>query len=632
MSKKGRIYIAAVLTAGIATLVHSGFSLLMTPPEPHWLVLAILTILAGSFSIKLPSITARFSVSDAFVFASVLSFGGNVASVIVALDTLILTNWRHSSDRAPLRVLFNMSAGTLAIWSSSQFFAILLPDVQASGVPLNQLVGPVLGLAVSYFAFNSGLIALAVGFEQRSSPFVIWRDNFAWLILNYIGGASVALLLVTYASALDLSILGAIVPLLIIIYLTFRTSLDRVEDANSHVAHLNELYMATIESLAMAVDAKDQITHGHIRRVQVYAVHLAKRIGILDEQQLKAIEAAALLHDMGKLAIPEHILNKPGSLTPAEFDKMKRHSDIGADLLSSVRFPYPVVPIVRHHHENWDGSGYPSGISGSDIPIGARVLSVVDCFDALTSDRPYRPRLATAEAFEILRNRRGTMYDPLIVDTFIDAHPDIAPAANKAGMEARRLAGGIEVDTPEKVSPFQEIRATAFESALLATCEHNISAASNQPAVLASAALCLRQLTPATVLAFYRYDAPSDSLRCERAVGDSQGLLQDLNFSVGERVTGWTAATRRTSVNSDATLDIAQIASVFKPPLRSTISTPIVADDVLIGVLTAYSPKDTAFSESHKYSFEHVAALLANSQLFETSRRIVPFSGKRNQT
>ena len=146
-----------------------------------------------------------------------------------------------------------------------------------------------------------------------------------------------------------------------------------------------------------------------------------------------------LLHDMGKLAIPEHILNKPGKLTPAEFDKMKRHADIGADLLTSVRFPYPVVPIVRHHHENWDGTGYPTGISGTDIPLGARILSVVDCFDALTSDRPYRPRLSAEDAFAIVRERRSNMYDPLVVDTFIRTYAEIAPLAMSAGQEARSL-------------------------------------------------------------------------------------------------------------------------------------------------------------------------------------------------
>ena len=171
----------------------------------------------------------------------------------------------------------------------------------------------------------------------------------------------------------------------------------------------------------MAIDAKDQITHGHIRRVQTYAVGSARRVGVVDEQLIRAIEAAALLHDMGKLAVPEYILNKPGKLTPAEFEKMKLHASVGADILSAIDFPYPVVPIVRHHHEQWVDPGYPDGLVGTDIPIGARILSVVDCFDALTSDRPYRPRLTDEEALSILTERRGSMYDPLIVDTFIKA-------------------------------------------------------------------------------------------------------------------------------------------------------------------------------------------------------------------
>ncbi len=181
-------------------------------------------------------------------------------------------------------------------------------------------------------------------------------------------------------------------PLLLVLYFTIKTSMDRVEDANNHVEQVNRLYLSTIETLAMAIDAKDQITHGHIRRVQTFAVGLARRLGVTDSNLLKAIEAAALLHDTGKLAVPEYILNKPGKLTAAEFEKMKLHVTVGADILTAIDFPYPVVPIVRCHHENWDGTGYPAGLRGTDIPIGARILSVVDCFDALTSDRPYRSR------------------------------------------------------------------------------------------------------------------------------------------------------------------------------------------------------------------------------------------------
>ena len=146
---------------------------------------------------------------------------------------------------------------------------------------------------------------------------------------------------------------------------------------------------------------------------QAYAIGLARALGVREDATLHAVEAASLLHDMGKLAIPEHILNKPGRLTPSEFEKMKLHAAIGADILSAIHFPYPVMPIVRHHHENWDGTGYPDGLSGTDIPIGARILSVVDCFDALTSDRPYRPALSDDEAIKILLDRRGSMYSPL---------------------------------------------------------------------------------------------------------------------------------------------------------------------------------------------------------------------------
>jgi HD-GYP domain-containing protein (c-di-GMP phosphodiesterase class II) len=151
---------------------------------------------------------------------------------------------------------------------------------------------------------------------------------------------------------------------------------------------------------------------------------------------------------MGKLAVPENILNKPGKLTAAEFEIMKTHSSVGADLLAAIEFPYPVVPIVRHHHENWDGSGYPDHLSGTDIPIGARILSVVDCFDALTSDRPYRPKLTDVNAIRILTERRGSMYDPLVVDAFIEMHQhwNVSSVSNKT--ESRPIAA-----TPSAVTP-----------------------------------------------------------------------------------------------------------------------------------------------------------------------------------
>jgi putative nucleotidyltransferase with HDIG domain len=330
-----------------------------------------------------------------------------------------------------------MTAPALSIWLAAQlfFFATGVPPLTQEATGLPALLPGLLLFAVVYFLLNSWLMATAVSFEELSSPLEIWRHNFLWLCLSFFSGASVSILLVSVSREINLTALAVIVPLLIISYLTYHTSMARVEDANRHVDELNHLYLSTIETLAMAVDAKDQVTHGHIRRVQEYSVALAQRMGVDDEKLIQAIEAASLLHDMGKLGVPENILNKPGKLTTAEFEIMKTHSSIGADLLAAIEFPYPVVPIVRHHHENWDGSGYPDGLSGTEIPLGARILSVVDCFDALTSDRPYRKQLSDAEAIRILKDRRGTMYDPLVVDVFIVMQQDWVKSGDQQNLQ-----------------------------------------------------------------------------------------------------------------------------------------------------------------------------------------------------
>jgi putative nucleotidyltransferase with HDIG domain len=614
LTRRAYVYVAGVIAAGLAATVYSAVLLVTQPISSEWMILAALTLLTGSFSVKIPSIAARISVSDAFVLASVLLFGPACATVIVALDSFVMSLWLSDGFRSPVRSLFNLAAVALAIWLASQeFFWIVgvVPGDIRLLLPLESHLWQLFALAATYFLLNSWLVAIALSFERHQNVLTLWWQNFPWFSLNYFGGVSVAALLVSYTKSVDLSAIGIILPLLLITYFTHRTSLGRIEDAKRHVDQLSDLYLSTIETLAMAVDAKDQITHGHIRRVQVYAIELAKLLGVKDERQLKAIEAAALLHDMGKLAIPEHILNKPGKLTESEFDKMKLHADIGADLLSAVKFPYPVVPIVRHHHEQWSGGGYPAGIAGTDIPLGARILSVVDCFDALTSDRPYRPRLSNEEAFATILKGRGTLYDPLVVDTFIKAHPRIAPLAIKAGTESTSLIDVAAVSERAAPNPLDRIRVSATETSVLESFGPVIADAKTAAEALEAASQCLRQLSAATVFALFKYDRNRDLLTCEHAAGETQGLLKGLSMAVGTRVTGWTAATRRPSINANARLDLANVAEFFEPPLRSVMCVPIIRDDNLLGVLTAYSHKSDAFNDNQTYAFEQIAAALS---------------------
>ena len=632
LSRPARFYTSLVVATGTAILGLSVASLISAPPPAEWLVLAGLALLSGAFNIKVPGIPARISIAEAFVFATVLLYGPAAATVVVALDAVVSSLRARNSRKALYRrVPFNVSAAALAIWVSAQLFLLAVrPHSSAANLPLDQFVLPLAGLAFAYFVLNSGLVAVAMSLERGEPAYRLWRTNFLWLGLNYLGGASFAALIVTYRQQFDLAMISVIVPLLVITYFTFRTAMDRLEDANRHVGQLNELYLSTIETLAMAVDAKDQITHGHIRRVQVYATELARRLGVREQSQIRAIEAAALLHDMGKLAIPENILNKPGRLSTAEFDKMKSHAGIGADLLSAIRFPYPVVPIVRHHHEFWDGNGYPSGISRTDIPLGARILAVVDCFDALTSDRPYRPRLSTEDAFAVLHDRRGTVYDPMVVDAFVEGYAEIAPLAIAAGQQARSLIepGYFDADPVQASMPLQQIRENAAETSRLFQVARTLAHCTTPSEAFEPVAQYVREQTPATICAFFVSGARPELLECKFASGDGAEFLIGLSIARGERITGWTAERGQTISNSDPALDLGNIARSFRQPLKSTLSSPVICGGRTLGVLTAYSPLDDAFTPAHCYSVEQVTTLLGEqiARLHgQAGRPVIPF-------
>jgi putative nucleotidyltransferase with HDIG domain len=623
LSRAGRIYLSVTTAVGMVIMLDSLYVMATNSVSLEWFILAGLTLLSGSFTVRIPTTSARLSVSEIFVFAAVLLFGPAAATVIVVLDVLVVSLWRarlYAGERVE-RVLFNAAAASIAIWAASQTFYLMTGISPLSVAPVRtlDLVPGLIALASIYFLLNSFLIAWAIGFEKNTAPFDIWRRNFLWLSLNYFSGASVAILLLPYLYPANQSgfarILGILLPILAISYLTFRTALGRVDDANRHLTELNKLYLSTIETLAMAIDAKDQITHGHIRRVQSYAVGLAQQVGVTDERLIKAIEAAALLHDMGKLAVPEYILNKPGPLTPAEFEKIKLHSAVGADILTAIDFPYPVVPIVRHHHENWDGSGYPDGLKGSDIPIGARILSVVDCFDALTSDRPYRPRLGDKEAIRILQERRGTMYDPLVIDTFLKVHSAFVPTfvvkSSQSLSAITDAASGSRSHIGGRAEPLEDIAASSEETLTLFNLARELTGHVSVADIAEVLLRHLRRLVPSSLCVFYVYVEESAVLEASQAAGENGQAVQGIRIPFGERLSGWVGANRRTIRNSDPVLDFGDIVRTMKPRLRSCLSTPLVMNDTLVGVLSLYAPAPEAFTEEHERLLEIVARQIA---------------------
>ena len=606
-----RVWIQGVSIAGTLAIAQSLVSLWSTPHGYEWLLFAALALLTGSFSMKVGSVSASITVSDTFFITTALLFGPAPATLANALGTLV-SSWRrrHSFDR----VAFNTSNSALGMWTGSHVFFLLsgVAPLTHTQVPVAGLIGPLLAFAAVYYITNSGLIAVAIGLDAGRSPAAVWREHFLWLWANYFAAASVSFCLVILVYEAGLGAAIVVLPLLVVLHLTLRSSFGRLDDARTHLAHLDRLYLSTVETLAMAIDAKDDVTHSHVRRVQAYALGLARALGVTDEPTLKGIEAAALLHDTGKLAVPEHILNKPGKLSDAEFEQMKRHVDVGADILSLVDFPYPVVPIVRCHHENWDGSGYPRGVAGTDIPIGARILSVVDCFDALTSDRPYRSALSDEAAFDILRARRGNMYEPLVVDTFIRVHRELVeqmasfPPHDALKQITRSAAGPAPapvamVVTPEGVS--DDI--LAFVSlARLSSGDASIAD------VLSLASGLMRDLAPKATIGWYVVDDGNAYVTLRHASGPSAGQLSGTALRLGEGVSGWVAANRQVMINSEASLDLGEQA-LSGSPLRHALSVPLITRESLVGTITLYA--EAPFTDSQSRLVQVIAPHLAQA-------------------
>jgi putative nucleotidyltransferase with HDIG domain len=595
LDHRARAYVFSVITAGVAVAAYSIYDLLRHPVGPEWLILVGLTVGSGLATLRIPAMPISFSISDTFNIATALLFGPSAGAITAALDGLVLSARMESSTRSVERILFNMAAVTIALWVAAQVFFVMEgnPPVLDGPVAAVRLLLTLLLFGALDFGLNSGIVAVAVSFERRVSILAIWREHLASVWLTYFGGifaAMLVMLLSRFFTTLETLIL--IVPLPVILYVAFRHAVGRATDQVDHLAKVNRVYVGAIEALAHAVDAKDEVTHDHTRRVQDRAVLLAREMGVEDEGEIQAIKAASLLHDVGKLAIPEHILNKPGRLTPAEYEIMKRHAPIGADILSVIGFPFAVAPIVRYHHENWDGSGYPEGIAGESIPVGSRILAVVDCFDALTSDRPYRPKMEDREALQIISDRRGTMYDPRVVDTFFRLHgrgvetvaappPPKQPhsalqAPLRSGDDRRELdlqtffEFGKAIGTPASMSALGEIVWSLFKTRL-----------------------------PASTFVLYGYDRADDSIVAVYEAGMEGCRVRTTRIPLGERLSGWVAATGQSVVNSDARLDLDEDAR-DQSPLRSALAVPIMTEDRAIGVLSFYASEPNAFDDAHR--------------------------------
>jgi len=408
------------------------------------------------------------------------------------------------------------------------------------------------------------------------------------------------------------------------IYLIYRTSFERLEVKTREAESLARLHLATAEALATAIDAKDQTTHGHVRRVQIYAAGLGKVLR-LSELEIAALKAGALLHDVGNLAVPPHILNKPGKLSSAEFERMKIHTTVGALLLTRVEFPSPVIPIVRHHHEQWNGLGYPDGLKGDQIPIAARIIAVVDCFDSVREDRPFRCGMTYDDAIALLLRESGTHFDPRIIELFIKHLPDFEAEIAARGLPQQQPPTKVlepsklvEIDMAQTRErgcylAYDQIKNAYREVYALYEIARTFGSSLDIDDTLAILVDQVGHLVSFDTCAVYLYDERQGYATAAHVAGKNAIMLKSKCIAPGEGVTGFAMANRSAVNQLEPSLDFAGRDSERCIKYRSMASLPLVKDELLLGALSVYSSRLDQYTDDHMRLLETVTKLAADA-------------------
>jgi diguanylate cyclase (GGDEF)-like protein/putative nucleotidyltransferase with HDIG domain len=509
-----------------------------------------------------------------------------------------------------------------------------VPGTLAHNLP--GIARPLVGAATMYFVFNTSLIAVAVALATRQPFLAVWNQNFLWSAPSYFVGAGVAALATWAVMTTGVWLAMLFAAPLYLTYRTYKVYLGRIDDERRHVEEMADLHLATIEALALAIDAKDQTAQSHIRRVQVYATSIARGLGMSDTE-IQGVKTAALLHDIGKLAVPEHILSKPGPLTQEEFQKIRVHPQVGAEIISAVPFPYPVAPLILSHHERWDGKGYPQGLKGEEIPLGARILSVVDYYDALTSDRPYHKAMTPDAAMALLQQEAGRALDPAVVQMFIRMAEEMESVADtvenatprrlslEPTSERGRPAVGFQPEAPAKSSTvFEDIALAHREIYALYEIAQTMGTSLGVADTMALISSKLSNLVPFSACALFLFDEEADTLRCRFATGVEADAIGGMNVRAGQGLAGWVARNRRPLVNARPSAEFEAAGLAKSTSLHSALVAPLVFSDRLIGTLAVYSTQPDFYTDDHRRLLDRVSeqasAVIHNSIVFEQTQ------------
>jgi putative nucleotidyltransferase with HDIG domain len=608
VTTNAKLYVSTFLMLGVCVLAMAFAEWRLENPF-RFAAYFLLALTASILKVAMPGMAGRMPFNFLFVLVGLIELSLPETLLIGCTAVMIECVWQPVAPTSLLEAYFSVANIAVAIAVASQLIALL-----AAFTTLTDLALLLVGTA-AFFIFNTFPVAAVKALTARTHVWDVWKATqypaWGW----YLAGAVLAWSFhwISEKVGWQMALMG--LPAVYLLYRTYRLYVARVEDARIHAEQLASIHMRTIESLALAIEAKDTTTSDHLKRVQVYAVALGKELG-MNEDDIEALRAAAILHDIGKLAVPEYIISKPGKLTPEEFEKMKVHPVVGAEILQHVQFPYPVVPIVRAHHERWNGTGYPYGLRGKEIPLGARILAAVDSLDALASDRQYRRALPLDEAMARVVEESGRSFDPDVVTALQCRYLELeqqAQAVKGSGLKLStdlKVGAGVEPGAGyESVTPMQysvDASGPSGMHEIIAKARHDIqvlfesgsTAETLQLEEICSVfALRLRRMVPFEAIAIYVRSG--EALAPVYVYGQDHKLFSSLRIPIGQGLSGWVLENNKPIVNGNPTVESGYLnnPAAFST-LRAALSVPLEGNSGTFGVVSLYRDARDSFTQA----------------------------------
>lgn len=612
-------YFAALLTAGWAAAVP--------PPDAHargWEVALFLALAILAYGKKITLLrhagdkgAGSLSLGYAITFAALLRFGPQGALVVGTLGCL--SSCLHPRRQPGYQFAFNVSVAAVATWPAGLTFLALNGGGLTLG--LHRTLPAAAAASLLYYALNNVATAAVIALCTGQKVVTVWRESFLWTAPGYFAGAAIGTAGALACGSGDWLLLLVLTPVACLTYSAYAVYAGRAAERQRHIESLADLYLGTIRSLAVAIDAKDQRSHRHIVRVQRSAVATARHMG-LSADLVEAVNTGTLLKDIGKLGVPDYVLLKTGALTDEEFAKIRKHPEVGAAILEGVPFPWPVQPVVRSHHERWDGTGYPDGLRGEQIPLTARILAVADVYDALTSSRAHRGAWSHEGALAEIQRQAGAHFDPAVVAAFAAVIGGLAEDAEEASPEAAEPGAGI-VSSGDAV---RQIQRASSELWALYEVAQTLSSSLGLQETLEILGRKLGAILPGTACLFLLREGAEDALAARVAVGPNDERLR------GARANGLASRSLQVATRRETYRGPYDPADLWLPdtparpwePLRDALIVPIVHAGEVLGTVNLYHPDEAAFGPHDQQLLETIAerAALAlyNGLLFDRTR------------